>query len=303
MHPLPAPADAAGRAAAPARDGEAQALLVELPEELACYRWGTPYRPQPSLCLAVGEPGRHPIRLPEPDPSARLQRVADPTVPQPDPSEVAAPGLPAVLRPEPLTPGSRRVLDIVELALEGGWLAVLHEPGGSEPALWLLLEAVADGPGAGGGLAAGRWVATWVDLTSRQPPRGAALRPAEPSTPPALALLPGPPPAPTGRRRVKLRAALEAACRAAGGLLRQPPGADRWRRRHRARMQLYLTMAALVYLRPGRAWPPPARLVVEAAPSAGAAGAGTAPDPPAAAAPGGAAARKGRLPPQARPGR
>lgn len=291
MRPLPAPADAAGRAAAQ-RDGTAQALVVELPEELACHRWGTPYRPQPSLCLAVEEPGRRPARLPEPDPSAGLQGPAVPTAPPTELAEAMAPGLPAVLRPEPLTPGSRRVLDIVDLALEDGWLAVLHEPGGSDPALWLLLEAVADAPCAGGGLAEGGWVATWVDLTSRQPPRGALLRMAEPSTPPALALLPGPPPAPTGRRRVKLRAALEAACRAAGGLLRHPPGADGWLRRHRARVRLYLTMAALVYLRPGRAWPPPARLVVEAAPSAGAAGAGTAPDPPAAAEPGGAAVRK-----------
>ena len=248
-------------------------MVVELPEELACYRWGTPYRPHPPLYLAPGQQGLAPVHS-ELAPAQRFD---------------AEPGS----QPELLTPGSRRMLDVVDLALDGGWLAVLHEIGGSDPALWLLVEAVVDAPRAGG-LAEGWWVVAWVDLASGPPPRVAARWLSEPSGQVALPLLAGLPSTPPERRPIKLRAALEAGCSALYSLLARHPETAVWLRRRGARLQLYLTMAALVYLHPGRPWPPPARLAVEAAPSAGAGGAGIAPDPPAAAERGGAAALKER---------
>lgn len=258
-------------------------LTVELPDALACYRWGTPYRPQKSLCLVLQAPEQA---------GFGLRKVAATSKPSADGARQA----------ELLTPGARRVWEMIDLALEGGWLAVLHEVGGTEPALWLLVEAVADAPAAGG-LAPGWRAVAWVDLASGpDQPRTSSLWLEKACEQAPLAVRPGPPASGARRRRLKLGAALEACCSAVGRLIVRQPGATAWLRRRRARLQLYLTMAALVYLRPGRPWPPPARLAVEtaaeaAAPSAPADGAGTAPDPGAAAAPSEVAAEPAKAAP------
>lgn len=229
----------------------APSYRVELPDELA-WHWARRGRPCPQLWLEFAEP---------PDGGARTE----------------AP--PAGEGPEAVPPFSRRFWEIRALALDLGWLGVFHVPARRhEPALWMLLEAVADGAALADvpppGLAA-----VWVRLSGR--PGGPAVQfPAPLSaaqvTPdtgggpgfaaPGPRLLPGPPPAARlGRPRVGLGGALEQAALAAARAFVAHPSASRWLRPRRSsppcgmgpRLQLFVRMAALIYLDAGAAWPPP----------------------------------------------
>ncbi len=265
--------------AAPAVPG---ALLyrVELPQAVACRRWGTPYRPHPPLLLRF---------------AAGQETCAE------------ARGEPGAPQAEPVTPFSRRAADIVELALGSGWVGVFHEPPSacqqparglthtSVPALWALLEAVMDG-GPLGQVPPTCWLVAWVDLA--RPARPAWCGRLEPSAyergpcADTLAVRPGPPasgPYPSAARRMlrlssTWQAIMEQAVRSlaqdasvrrwqaalagvghdavAGGPPRRgvlsPSPPDRQLRREDPRLQLFVTMAAVVYLSPARAWPPPA---------------------------------------------
>lgn len=226
------------------------AYRVELPEPVACRRWGTPYRPHPPLRLSFGDP----------------QDAATPGTKPP------APGT------EPVTACSRRAADIVELALDSGWLGVFHEsPRATVPALWAFLETVADG----GPLArapAARWLAGWVDLARPSNPAwcgpvGAPEGSPEPvASAVALAVRPGPARPGPGRytlpRTLRLPAAWQALMRRAVEAIAQDPQVRSWLNAHKGRceaarwdeprLQLFVTMAALVYLEPVRPWPPPA---------------------------------------------
>ena len=243
-------------------------VVAELPEELACRRWGSSYRPQPPLVFALAEPRR-----------------------------AGPPATDAGSPPEVLTPGCRRAWELAELAVEKGPLAVFREPDGCLPALWVLGEAVVDAPETSRVPAAWGWVSLWVNLARQTSPPGVAFWLGQRPVGPGLAVVPGRPrhPAP---RAVRLREAFDAADQAAARLLASRASRRKGRPPSTFRGQLYLTLAALVYLHPRRPWPPPPLVVVTGGSAARAAGAGSGPDRGAAGAGDGAA-----WPPPPRPGR
>lgn len=270
---------------------------VELPEPVACRRWGTPYRPHPPLLLRFRDRQETGAAAESGDPAAPLE--------------------------EPVTPFSRRAADIVELALDPGWIGVFHEPprpaqgwssagvpargstgaglptrgstGASLPALWVLLEAVMDG-GPLARVPPPCWLVAWVDLARPANPAwcGRLVPSAYARGPGAdgLSVHPGPPPACPGpsaaRRTLRLPAAWQAIMEQAVRSLAQDASVRRWQaalagaghdavlqrapgreglslprqdgrlRREDPRLQLFVTMAAVVYLNPARPWPPPA---------------------------------------------
>lgn len=223
---------------------------VELPDDLA-WHWASRGRPCPALWLAFDEG-------------------------PPGPGDDDAP------RPEPVSPLSRRFWEIRALGLDLGWLGVFHQPARRHaPALWLWVEAAADGGPLGLAPLPGPAV-VWVSLAPRPAPpavfflsgqRGAGGRNGSPApggtAPPELDLQPGPA-AGVGRRRtgrVKLARALEQAVAAATHAFLARPDVQRWLAGlppgpadAGPRLRLFLTAAALIDLDEAAPWPPSPRL-------------------------------------------
>lgn len=262
-----------GARVVPVGQGAEGCFRVELPDTIACRQWGTPYRPHPPLHIAFDE---------------------------------LAPGVDAG-KVEVVTPGSRRAADIVDLALERGWLGVFHEvPDGRLPALWVLMEGSFDAwplyrgwpapDGPSWAAASPRpfalrscWLVGWADLATATPAGGCRVEvgpfdPAAPAGGPSrLLVAPGPPPGGRDRRLPGRAGRLpEVLSRMAEAALacfqdalpdgwrpsrvapttRAGEGDDGTRSGHPVRLQLVVTMAAVVFVRPRRPWPPPALLAV-----------------------------------------
>lgn len=275
---------------------------VELPDELA-WHWGSRGRPCPALWLTFDE-RRQGLR----DEDGPSSDVSGP----PQQGDVMAAGQQAAPA-EPVGPLSRRFWEIRALSLDLGWLGVFHQPAKRHvPALWLWMEAAADGGPLGLVPPAGP-VAVWVNLAGRPaepaayflssdlheaPGQNARPSPGV-SPPPELAVCWGPAPRVRLLRkgRSSLAEALEQAALAAAQAFVERPDVWQWLASSSSdppeagpRLRLFLTMAALIYLDADAPWPPPPRLrpVVRArtaaapsasiAPAAGSPGHGAVPD-------------------------
>ncbi len=257
---------------------------VVLPDSLA-WHWGRPGRPCPELWLTFEEGG------------------ATAAARQPD-------GPPAPF--EPVDACSRRWWELRELALDLGWLGMLHQPAERHrPALWTWLEAVADDPGTPGSLPPAAPIVAWAPLepSPAAPPATAHLLTGGPGAAPphasrareALPVRWGLPPGLRGfgRARARLGDALELAALAAARAYASLPALQRRRldapetagTDPRPRLRLFTTMAAIIYVDRDAPWPPPPRLAPlpqgrsAAGPSAGAGPAAAPPDPAAATGP------------------
>ena len=269
----------AGAQVQPVDAGGRMGYHVVLPDSLA-WHWGRPGRPCPELWLTFEDSGG-----------------VSPADGQPE-------GPPAPF--EPVDTYSRRWWEIRALALDLGWLGVLHQVAERHrPALWTWLEAVVDGPGVSGPLPPAAPIVAWASLEASPdaPPAAARLladgsgaaRPNGRRNRESLPVRWGLPPEVRswGRARARLGDALEqaalAAARAYASLLPLQRGRGDASEAAEAaagpRLRLFTTMAAVIYVDRDAPWPPPPHLAPlppgrrAAAPSAEAGPAAAPPDP------------------------
>lgn len=167
--------------------------------------------------------------------------------------------------PEPITPTCRRFRDVLELALDEGWMGVLHQPASRhQAALW----ALGDVAWCGGPLKAApapHAAVAWISLDATQRPPVAVYWAGEDAPPPALALSWGYPPGRrrlggAGRRRPSLRQALELAAQSVVEEAWKRPDVRAWARTCPTwalpEIRWVIVQASLIFLDADAPWPP-----------------------------------------------